>query len=96
MKLSLAAVALLAVLPLPSTARQPDWVLLGQRLVNDAADHDLIVVTAARGDFTKIKLVVQRAAVDFHKVVVHFGNGTDQEIALRNTIPAGGESRVGG
>ncbi|HEV8597949.1 MAG TPA: hypothetical protein VGQ69_01160 [Gemmatimonadales bacterium] len=71
-----------------------DWVLLGQRAVNDRADHDVIMVTAARGDFSKIKITVQRASVDFHRVVVHFGNGGKQEIELRHTIPAGGESRA--
>lgn len=71
-----------------------DWVLLGQRAVTDRADHDVIVVSATRGDFTRIKLTVQRAAVDFHRVVVHFGNGGKQEVELRNTIPAGGESRA--
>lgn len=71
-----------------------DWVLLGQRAVTDRADHDVIVMSAARGDFTRIKLTVQRAAVDFHRVVVHFGNGGKQEVELRNTIPAGGESRA--
>ncbi len=71
-----------------------EWVLLGQRAVTDRADHDVIAVTAARGDFRSIKLAVQRAAVDFHRVVVHYGNGTKQEVDLRNTIPAGGESRA--
>jgi hypothetical protein len=69
-------------------------VLLGTRAVNDRADHDVIVVTAARGDFRSVKLTVQRAAVDFHRVVVHYGNGTKQELELRNTIPAGGETRI--
>jgi hypothetical protein len=32
----------------------PDWVLLGQRQVSDRADHDLIPVTAGRGDFRRI------------------------------------------
>lgn len=73
---------------------QGDWVLLGQRTVTDRADHDVIGVTAARGDFRSIKLTVQRASVDFHRVVVHFGNGTRQDVELRNTIPAGGESRA--
>ena len=85
-----AGAILLAALALGSA----DWVLLGQRTVTDRADHDLIPVTASRGDFRSIKLTVQRAAVDFHRVVVHYGNGSDQEIALRNTIPAGGESRA--
>lgn len=71
-----------------------DWDLLGQRQVNDRADHDLITVTSRRGDFRRIKLTVQRAPVDFHRVVVHYGNGADQRVELRNTIPAGGESRV--
>ena len=71
-----------------------DWVLLGQRTVSDRADHDVIVVTGARGDFKSIKITVQRASVDFHRVVVHYGNGTKQEVELRNTIRAGGESRA--
>ena len=98
MRFNLAAVALTALL-LPAavaavdSAPQGGWVLLGQRAVSDRADHDVIPVTAARGDFRQIKLAVQRAAVDFHRVVVHYGNGSKQEIQLRNTIPAGGESR---
>jgi len=71
-----------------------EWVLLGARPVNDRADHDVIMVTAAKGDFKSIKLTVQRAAVDFHRVVVYYGNGTKQELELRNTIPAGGETRI--
>lgn len=71
-----------------------EWVLLGQRAVNDRADHDVIAVTGAKGEFKGIKLTVQRAGVDFHRVLVHYGNGTKQEIELRNTIPAGGESRI--
>ena len=71
-----------------------DWVLLGQRQVSDRADHDVIMVTGARGNFQRIKLTVQRASVDFHRVTVYFGNGGKQEVAMRNTIPAGGESRA--
>ena len=68
--------------------------MLGTRTVTDRADHDVIAVAVARGDYKRIKLSVQRAAVDFHKVVVHYANGGKQEIELRNTIPAGGESRA--
>ena len=60
----------------------PGWLLLDQRTVTDRADHDLIMVTAARGDFRSIKLTVQRAAVDFHRVVVHYGNGGDDAIDI--------------
>jgi hypothetical protein len=79
----------------PARARSgAQWDLLATRAVNDRVDHDVIAVTSARGDFRRIKLTVQRAPVDFHRVVVHFGNGSDQRIELRNTIPAGGESRA--
>ena len=76
----------------PVAAR--DWVLLGSRTVSDRLDHDVITVTAKRGDFKAIKLTVQRHAVDFHRVLVHYAHGSVQEIELRNTIPAGGESRA--
>ena len=74
-------------------AQGPNWVLLGQRTVTDRVDHDVVVVTLARGDFRSIKITVNRAAVDFHRVVVHFANGGDQEVEMRHTIPAGGETR---
>lgn len=74
--------------------RGPRWELLGQRQVTDRADHDTIRVTAAKGNFTAVKFEVRGRAVDFHRVVIHFANGGDQNVELRNTIPAGGESRV--
>ena len=78
-----------------SRAQQRDaWVALGQRDVNDRVDHDVIAVTARRGEFHSIKLMVQRAPVDFHRVVVHYGDGSKQEVEMRNTIRAGGESRA--
>src|SRR6188474_422902 len=74
--------------------RANNWTLLGERVVTDKADHDTIVVTVARGGFTAMRFDVLRHAVDFHRVVIHFGNGDDQKVELRHTIPAGGSSRV--
>ncbi len=71
-----------------------DWELLGSRRVSDRVDHDVIGVGGGRGDYRRIRVTVQRASVDFARVVVHFGNGRDQRVELRNTIPAGGERRV--
>jgi len=68
--------------------------MLGQRAVTDRADHDVIAVTSERGTFKQIKLSVQRASVDFRRVVVHFGNGDKQELEMKNTIRAGGETRA--
>lgn len=82
----------LLVAAVPAAAAS--WVLLGQRTVTDRLDHDSIAVTRARGEFSAIKLTVHRRAVDFHRVVVRYASGGDQEVELRSTIPAGGESRV--
>lgn len=74
--------------------RGAQWVLLGSQTVTDRADHDTIRVTGAKGTFTAVKFEVRQRAVDFHRVVIHFANGGDQNVELRNTIRAGGESRV--
>ena len=71
-----------------------DWVLLGERIVTDRADHDVIAVTARRGDFVALKLKVFDRPVDFHAMTVHFANGDTQDVELRDSIRAGGESRV--
>ena len=70
------------------------WIFLGERLVNDRLDRDVIAVTAEQGEFSSIIIKVKGASVDFHKVIVVFGNGRTQEVELRNTIGAGGSSRI--
>ena len=75
-------------------AQSGRWELLGERTVTDRADHDTVKVGGAKGDFTAIKLEVQRRAVGFRRVVIHFRNGDDQKVELRDTIGANGESRV--
>jgi hypothetical protein len=47
-----------------------------------------------KGTFTAIKIDVGRRGVDFDRVVIHFANGGDQNVAMRASIPANGESRV--
>jgi hypothetical protein len=91
MRLLLTLTVLAFALPIPA---KPTWVLLGERTVSDRMDHDTVVVTGARGDFSAVKIAVKRHAVQFHRVVVHFANGTSQELELREVIPARGESRV--
>ena len=99
MRRSIASLALLALVlglvALPGTASAAGgWTLLGERRVTDKVDHDTIAVTAARGDFRHLQFRVTGRPVQFHKVVVHFGNGESQEIELREVIRAGGRSRV--
>jgi len=72
----------------------PRWEKLGQRKVNYGVDRDEILVTASEGRFTSLKFKIKKSGINMHKCVVHFGDGTRQQVKLRKKIPAGGESRV--
>jgi hypothetical protein len=75
-------------------AQSGRWTLLGTRTVTDRADHDIVRVTGRRGRFDAVKFEVRGRAVDFRRVIIHFANGGDQAVALRDTIRAGGETRA--
>ena len=93
-RMILAAVVVLGCMVTTAGAQSGRWELLGSRTVTDRADRDTVKVGGAKGDFTAIKIEVQRRAVRFQRVVIHFRNGDDQKVELRDTIPANGESRV--
>ena len=82
---------LVACAATPSAA---GWTHLGQRTVNPRVERDEIAVGAREGAFERIKLVVRGRAVTFRDVEVHYVNGARQDVALRSTIRAGGESRA--
>lgn len=88
-------VALLIVLGLAvtSSGREP-WVFLGEAHVDGSVDHDNIKVGIRDGLFRAIQLRVSGGAIEFQRVVVHFGNGSQEDIAVRSRIPSGGETRV--
>lgn len=92
--LALLVFAQIAITADASAARRPRWELLGQRSVTDRVDHDTIAVTAAEGTFRALKLRVKGRAVQFRDMKIHFSSGHVQDVDLRRTIPAGGESRV--
>ena len=99
MRRSVAIAALLAFVcglatlaPAFAAKHADDWILLGGRHVTDKLDHDTIVVTSAKGTFRKIQIRVHERPVQFHKVIVHFGDGAKQELEFREVIPAGGRS----
>lgn len=70
------------------------WQYLGEANVDGAVDHDNIVVSGSRGAFRAIQIKVQRAPIEFDRVVVHYGDGDSEPIQIRTTIPAGGQTRV--
>ena len=69
------------------------WERLGQSRVDGRRDHDNIRV-GARGGFRAIQLRVQGGDVEFQRVVVHFENGADTEVEVRDRIQAGGTTRA--
>ncbi|MFH0894411.1 MAG: hypothetical protein V2A54_08235 [Bacteroidota bacterium] len=94
MILILAVGTSLAQNPGKSPGKGTKWVLLGKRVVNYAVDHDEIPVGAGLGDFKAIKIKVTKAALNMHRCVIHYKNGTKQEVELKNNFTPGSESRV--
>lgn len=94
-KRSLLVVAILAAgfLALAESANAQGGVFLGSRDVKDRSDRDSIAVGADRGTFDRLQFRVGGHAVDFKRVVVHYENGNEEELDLRDTIRAGGQSR---
>jgi hypothetical protein len=70
------------------------WQYLGEANVDGAVDHDNIVVSSSRGAFRAIQIKVQRAPIEFDRVVIHYGDGDSEPIQIRSRIPAGGQTRV--
>ena len=86
-------VTVLLVLSLSSASYARGWVYLGEAHVDGAVDHDKIKVGRSEGRFKAIQLRVDRGAVEFRHVVVHYANGTSEEVQVRQKIRAGGSTR---
>jgi hypothetical protein len=88
------AIALFFALALgmSSNARER-WAYLGSAHVDGGIDHDSIHVGSSEGRFRAIQLRVSGGAIEFQRVVMHFGNGTQEELVIRERIPSGGVTR---
>lgn len=71
-----------------------EWERLGTKKVNYKLDRDVIHVGAKDGRFTKLKIAVTKGNLNMHKMVVHYGNGTKDEIELRHNFGRRSSSRV--
>ena len=69
------------------------WESLGQSNVDGIRDHDRIRVNS-RSAFRAIQLRVQGGEIEFQRVVVHFENGADTDVEVRDRIRAGGQTRA--
>ena len=89
------ALFMLAVLAQPFYAqRMGRWSLLGETTVNGSLDHDRINVGRRDGRFRALQIQVDRAPVEFQRVVVHYANGQDESLEIRDRINAGGRTRA--
>ncbi len=84
------AIAVLFVLAVSISANARErWAYLGSAHVDGGVDHDVIRVGSSDGRFRAIQLRVSGGAIEFQRVIVHFGNGTEEELLIRNAGSAG-------
>ena len=73
--------------------RQDNLTYLGQSNVDGDRDHDNIRVTANEL-FSAIQLRIQGGEIEFQRIVVHYENGADVDVEIRDRIRAGGQTRM--
>ena len=78
----------------PAANAQRRWERLGTAHVDGNVDHDNITVGYRDGRFRAIQLRVRGGAVEFERVVVHYGDGEPEEVVVRERIPNGGMTRA--
>jgi hypothetical protein len=69
------------------------WENLGRAYVDGRVDHDRIVVNE-KASFRALQLGVKGGTIEFQRVVVHFENGADHQLDIRERIPEHGKTRV--
>lgn len=70
------------------------WEQLGTRVVNMTLDHDEILVTAAEGGFTKLKIHVSKAPLHIINCKVIFGNGEETNLDIKHDFAKGTDTRI--
>ncbi len=75
-------------------AQRGRWTYLGDSHVDGNNDHDSIRVGRSDGTFRAIQLRISGGAINFDRVIVRYGNGSQEEIPIRARIPSGGKTRA--
>ena len=70
------------------------WDFLGYTQVDAGHDHGRIQIVRRDRLFRTIQLRVSGEAMFFDRVVMHFGNGTSQELIVSQRISPGGKDYV--
>ncbi len=71
-----------------------EWFFLEDKNVGFGADHDVIHFGNWKDDVRQIKLKVTDGPLKMYKMIIHFDNGSTQNVELRNRFAQGSESRV--
>ena len=70
------------------------WVFLGSKTVDSGLDRDVVQVGYRDGSFQKIKIVVRGGGLNMHRCIVHFENGSKEEIDLRHSFSKNSATRI--
>jgi hypothetical protein len=88
-----AVVAVCALSALPASAREDEWVLLGEQRVQFPGDRDVIRLSRRDGRFSAIALRVRGGDIRVFGIRVTYGNGEREEVSYGETIRDGDRSR---
>ena len=72
----------------------PRSVLLGERVVEFKADHDVVEVGRYEGTFHSLRIAVEKNDVELFNVVVVYGNGERERFDTRLVFEEGSRSRA--
>ena len=75
-------------------ARGQVWDFLGDAQINGTRDHEKIQVARRNAVLHAIQLRISGDAIFLDRLVVHFGDGTSEELAVQGRIWPGGKNRV--
>lgn len=89
-----AALLLASSFSTPSFGRGDVWDFLGYTSVRGVRDHDKIQIRRRDGLFRAIQLRVSGEAIFFDHLVLHFDDGTSEELSVANRIAPEGRNYV--
>lgn len=92
--LSLSLVMGLSSFDMDRGHKNAKWEKLGSKSVNYKLDKDVIPVGVSDGVFSKLKIAVSGGNLNMHRMVIHYGNGSKEEIELRHVFSQASSSRL--
>ena len=79
-------------LALSLSARGQFWDFLGSTQIDTSKDHSRIEIKRRHAGFSTIQLRVSGQAIFFDRLVIHFDDGTSQEVRVGDRILPGGNN----